>query len=125
MIRVTLLEFMLVATPFLLFFLYRVLVNAQNASSDQPIDETPYQILFFVGAAGALAALVVVVLTREAPSNPRDLVYVPSHSENGEVVAGHFITREDAIARGLVAPRGGEAESAPESADDADGDPPA
>lgn len=103
MIRVTVLEFLLVATPFALFFLYRTLVNAKRSGSDEPIDETPYQILFFVGAVCALAVLVVAVLMRDTPVNPRDLIFVPSHAENGEVVKGHFITRDEAIARGLIA----------------------
>lgn len=106
MIRVTALEILLVATPFVLFFLYRMLVNTKRAGSDEPIDETPYQILFFVGAATALAALVIAVLTRDTPANPRDLVYVPPHSENGEIIEGYFVTREEAIAQGLIAPAG-------------------
>ncbi len=106
MIRITFVELVLVATPFLLYFLYRAVVGARRSETGEAIDETPYQILFLAGSAVALASLVVVVLLRPEDdprsARTRDQIYIPPQVVDGEVRPGHFISREEAIAQGLV-----------------------
>jgi hypothetical protein len=107
MIRVGIIEIALIATPFLLFWLYRAVVGRKKAEADGVINETPYQILFLTGSAVALASLVTVVLLGrddERGQAARDRVYVPARVVDGEVVPGYFVTREEAIARGLIEP---------------------
>ena len=60
MIRITLIELVLVATPFVLFFLYRTIIGAKRAEHGGTLNETPYQILFFAGAAFSLVALIAL-----------------------------------------------------------------
>lgn len=115
MIRITFLEVALIATPVLLFFLYRMLIGAERARGDGRVNEGPYQALFLVGAALSLAALAIVVLTREKPDETLDMVYVPPHTENGEIVEGQFMPRSEAIARGLVDPDGRPASEDPDA----------
>jgi hypothetical protein len=118
MIRITLIELALVATPFLLFFLYRAMVSARRTESGEALDETPYQLLFLSGSAVALAALVAVVLLG------RDQVFVPPSVVDGEVVPGYFISREDAIAQGLIARTLRDPDAGPDAAPDAGPDAP-
>jgi hypothetical protein len=109
MIRITFLELALIATPFVLFFLYRAAVGTRRTQSGDAVDETPYQILFLTGSAVALAALVAAVLLGRDSPDPavsRDQVYVPPRVVDGELQAGFFVTREEAIARGLIVSRG-------------------
>jgi len=114
MIRISIVELALVAAPFLLYFLYRAMVGARQAETGEAVDETPYQIMFFSGSAAALAALVLIVLfghNDDGAATSRDEVYVPAHAVDGRVEPGYFISREEAIARGLV-------EAGPRYADD-------
>jgi hypothetical protein len=117
MIRFGLVELALLALPFLLFFLYRAVVDRRRVEAGGAINETPYQILFLTGSAVALASLAAVVLLsrEEHGQSARDRIYVPPRVVDGEVVPGYFITREDAIARGLIEPdgAGGGAEEPP------------
>lgn len=118
MIRVGLIEIVLLATPFLLYWLYRALVGRKKQASESgEINETPYQILFLTGSAVALASLVAVVLIEQGDHGQavRDRVYIPPRVVDGEVVPGYFLSREEAIARGLVEADngGGEAEAGP------------
>ena len=108
MIRITLIELALVATPFLLFFAYRALIAGmrQKAGREAAVNEAPYQILFLSGAAFALVALfIVVVLGNRADEDPRDMVYIPPMVVGGEVQPGFFLPREEAVERGLVEAR--------------------
>src|SRR5690606_26646165 len=98
MIRITFVELALVATPFLLYFLYRGLVGARRTEAGEAIDETPYQVLFLAGSAVALVSLVVVVLLRndDTPSGAgsrEDRVYIPPHVVEGEVRPGRYMSR--------------------------------
>lgn len=106
MIRITLLEISLLAAPFLLYFIYRALVARSRAGApDGTVNETPYQVLFLAGSAVALASLVTVVLLgrdEERGQATRDQVYIPPRVVDGEVVPGQFLSREEAISRGLV-----------------------
>lgn len=106
MIRITLVELALVATPFLLYFLYRGIVGVQRAASAEPIDETPFQILFLAGSALALGSLVVVVLLGRGQGScsagAGDQVYVAPRVVDGEVEPGRCISREEAIAEGVI-----------------------
>jgi hypothetical protein len=120
MIRITLIEIALVATPFLLFFLYRAMVGARRTQTGEAVNETPYQILFFTGSAVALAALVAVVLLGRPDSGAatsRDQIYIPPRTENGQVIPGYFISREEAIARGLIEDRPRRRSEDPEAPD--------
>ena len=105
MIRITLIEMALVATPFLLFLLYRVVVTAKRDEHGGTLDETPYQILFLSGAALTLVVLVAIVLVRHHDGEPRDQVYIPPQVVDGEVQPGFMLPREEAIARGLIEDR--------------------
>lgn len=102
MIRVTAIELALVATPFVLFLCYRAILAARRAEAGHPIDETPYQILFLSGAALALVALVTVVLLRRDHFGPHDQVCFPGEVVDGEIEPAFCVTREEAIARGLI-----------------------
>jgi hypothetical protein len=103
MIRITLVEIALVATPFLLFFLYRALVSARRAEGGEAINETPYQILFLSGSVIALASLVAVVLLgRDDEDGGRDQVFIPPHVVDGEVIPGRLLSRDEAIAEGII-----------------------
>jgi hypothetical protein len=125
MIRVTLIELALVATPFLLFFLYRAIVTSRRAGSGEAINETPYQILFLSGSAVALASLVAVVLIGRGESDTdRTQVYIPPRVVDGQVVPGFVISREDAIAQGLIEARPRDQDFDPDTPNDAgDGEP--
>lgn len=119
MIRITLLELALLATPFLLYFLYRAVVGRRRSAAGADVDETPYQILFLTGSAVALAALVAAVLLgrEETDTTTRsDLIYVPPRVVDGRSEPGHFIPREEAIASGLIEDEG-ESPDAPAPAD--------
>lgn len=102
MIRITIVELALVATPFLLYFAYRVVVNTRRAADGGPIDETPYQILFLTGSAVAMIALVASVILNRNEADPREQIYIPPRVVDGELVQGHFISREEALEQGLI-----------------------
>jgi hypothetical protein len=109
MTRATLAEIALLATPFLLFFLYRAMVASRRAQTGAEVNETPYQILFFAGSALAVLALVGTVLSERGATpnraSSRDEVYIPPRVVDGQVQAGRFVTRDEAIAQGLIKDR--------------------
>jgi hypothetical protein len=103
MINRLLIELALVSTPFLLFLAYRAIVGARRQAAGGVLDETPYQILFLAGSALSLIALVAVVLLGPDDAGHEGQIYIPPHMEDGQLVQGQFITREEAVARGLIA----------------------
>ncbi|MCG8442216.1 MAG: hypothetical protein MI723_10445 [Caulobacterales bacterium] len=110
MLRVTIIEIALIALPFVLYLAYRWIVGSRRRAAGGTLNETPYQLLFFSGAALSLVALVTLVLLRGGDDSPaRDRVYVPPQAVDGRIVRGHFITREEAERRGLVEREDGEA----------------
>lgn len=94
MLRITIIEILLVSLPFVFFGLYRWVVSAKRRAAGAAFDETPYQILLFAGAALSLGGLIVMVLTR-GDHNERGRVYIPAHAEDGRIVPGRFVDRDE------------------------------
>lgn len=101
MTRLLLIQILLLATPFILFVIYRLFVASRRRALGRNINETPYQFLLFIGAASALGALGYLALTSTEATH-RDEVYVPARFENGMRHPAEWISREEAVERGLI-----------------------
>lgn len=83
MFRVVLQALVPFLAPFIVFFVWRLLVTRERAF----LERTPWYALTLAGVA--LAAASVASLAFVTGSSP-DTVYVPPHMENGQVVPGTF-----------------------------------
>lgn len=101
MTRLLLIQILLLATPFVLFVIYRLFVASRTRALGRNINETPYQFLLFIGAASALGALGYLALTSTEATH-RDEVYVPARFENGVRHPAEWVSREEALERGLI-----------------------
>lgn len=115
---------LLMALPFVVFFAYRALVGSRRKAVGAQFNETPYQLLFLIGAAIVAAALVITVVAgnQDAQDNA-GLIYVPPRVVDGEMMRGEYITREEAVRRGIIDSVEDERPPDPETARPADPEP--
>lgn len=93
MLRLVLIELILFAIPFALYFAWRAFVEKREAETQGQFNERPWQMLIIAGGVLAIAGLAAYGLTS---GRRGDTVYIPAHVENGEIVPGRFISREEA-----------------------------
>ena len=86
MIRLWLLRAVLVALPFVAWFVWASVAKRLG----RPVPTAPYAWLFLVGIALAASSVFASVLLRE---DNRDDVYVPAEVRDGEVIPGRFEDR--------------------------------
>lgn len=103
MLRLLLIEAILFLIPFALYFLWRGFLDRKEEATQGRFDERPWQMLIVAGGVLMLAGLAAFALT----SGKRgDTVYIPAHIENGQVVRGRFISREEAGDLATMDPKG-------------------
>lgn len=90
MIRITLIEIASFFLPFLLFFIWR-----WQSQSEVKLTATPTLKLAFAGAATAILAMIVLTVLDASHAGHDGERYVPPRMENGEIVPGHFVPRDD------------------------------
>ena len=93
MLRLLLIEAILFLIPFALYFLWRTFLERKEEATHGRFNERPWQILIVAGGLLVAAGLVFFALTS---GRRGDTVYIPAHIENGQVVPGRFISREEA-----------------------------
>jgi hypothetical protein len=93
MLRLFLIEAILFLIPFALYFAWRTFLDRREYETQGRFNERPWQLLIIAGGALVLAGLVVFALTS---GRRGDMVYIPAHIVDGEVVPGFYISREEA-----------------------------
>lgn len=93
MARILLIELILFSLPFVIWITYRGLLGRLKQQSGGTFDERPMQLLLIAGGALTLIGMGYFALTSGTRG---DTVYVPAHMENGEIVPGRFVPREEA-----------------------------
>lgn len=83
MLRVLLQAVVPFAAPFLVYFVWRLLVTRERAF----LDRTPWYALTLAGIALAAASVASLAFVTGAPP---ERTYVPPHMQDGRVVPGRF-----------------------------------
>lgn len=95
MLRVVALVLVLFVLPFAVFGIYAYL--RRDAGETRPLfDDAP---TFWLTATGLAAAIVGIFGFATLERTERDGVYVPAHVENGEIVPGRVVPRDQAGGR--------------------------
>jgi hypothetical protein len=84
MLRILLEVLVPFVAPFLVFFVWRLLVTRERAF----LERTPWYILTLAGFVLAAASVVSLAFLT---GSPPDEVYLPPHMEDGKVVPGRFV----------------------------------
>ncbi len=83
--------FLLPIAVYLVWVWYRSGYVARHGGEAPRLEQGPWPLLLFLGAALALAVLAATALVRGGSA---DSHYVPPHVENGQVVPGHLEPRK-------------------------------
>ena len=84
MLRVWLQVLVPFLAPFAVYFVWRLLVTRERAF----LERTPWYVLTLAGLALAAASVASLAFITGAPP---DVIYVPPHMEDGQVVPGRFV----------------------------------
>lgn len=93
MLRIALIQLILFALPFVIYFVYRALLARMRQEARGTFRAWPLQVLLIAGGSLTLLGLVVFALNS---GEGGDTVYIPAHLENGEVVPGRFVPADEA-----------------------------
>ena len=86
MVRKLLLQFLLLALPFVAYFIYLKL-SGRGEGGESPWRGAPWFWLVCSGLALSIAGAVALAVTSGSPPGSK---YVPSVTKDGEIVPGHF-----------------------------------
>ncbi len=103
MTRLLLFQILLLLAPFMVYLAYEGLIGRLVRGREKPLNEAPFRMLFFLGALLTVGGLTYHVLQQDPPSHDGE-VFIPPRFEQGERIPGRWITREEAIERGVIAP---------------------
>lgn len=84
MIRIVIQQLLLFATPFLVYFVYRLLASR----GDGLIQDTPWYALTMTGGVLSVVALIALGFHDEDANQG---TYVPPHMEDGRIVPGEVM----------------------------------
>lgn len=83
----------LLLAPIALFFLWLRYAKKKAVATDAndiiAIEHATREILWGVGALAVITIMAIVVLRMKESGDPSN-VYVPPHTENGEIIPGNF-----------------------------------
>ncbi len=85
------LPLLLMAIPVIVFMAWRSLLR------DRHVGPASSEVALMIGALAGAMLLAVVILVRESGEDyPDDVVWIPPHLEDGEVIPGRFAPRDAA-----------------------------
>ncbi|MBL1430797.1 MAG: hypothetical protein COA60_004680 [Robiginitomaculum sp.] len=92
MLRFTLIEILFLGLPLAIFLGYRAFLIHHRKVDREEFSPVPYHKLFVAGGVAALLAYFVMAFSNEKITDQK---YVPAHIENGKLIPGGFVEREE------------------------------